>query len=84
MYFHFLSLSTNKPHPKAAVPVIEWPVPLARPEISLSFQICDDGFFVLSQGKRESRDLLCGWQWTTGRLAMVSHTPAEGNDGTDD
>jgi hypothetical protein len=73
MHFHFFSLSTGQPHPKAAVNPIEWPTALARKKISLSFQICDDGFYVLSQrNQREGTDQLCGWQWTTGRLAVVS------------
>jgi hypothetical protein len=75
MHFHFLSLSTGQPHPKAAVNPIEWPTALARKKISLSFQICDDGFYVLSQrNQREGTDQLCGWQWTTGRLAVVSQS----------
>jgi hypothetical protein len=73
MLFHLLSLSTGLPHPMAATSPIEWPTALARRKISLSFQICDDGFFVLSQrNQREGTDQLCGWQWTTGRLAVVS------------
>ena len=79
MHFHFLSLSTSQPHPKAAINPIEWPTALARKKIQLSFQICDDGFYVLSQrNQREGTDQLCGWQWTTGRLAVVSQLSAAG------
>jgi hypothetical protein len=73
MHFHFVTLSTHKPHPKASSPVIDWPTTIPRRTISLSFQICDDGFFVLNQRKSPEgpQDQLYGWQWTTGRLAMV-------------
>lgn len=73
MHFHLLSLSTHEPHPRASIPVLQWPVSLLRRNISLAFQICDDGMFVLSQnipGRPHCQ--LSGWQWTTGRLAVVS------------
>jgi hypothetical protein len=75
MHFHLLSLSTNQSHPKAAVNPIEWPTALAKKEVSLSFQICDDGLYILSQRNQlEGTDRLCGWQWTTGRHAVVSQS----------
>ena len=73
MCFHFLSLSTFEPHPRAANPTLEWPVTLHRKKVSLGFQICDDGFFVLNHNSPGGPDdQVCGWQWTTGRLAVVS------------
>ena len=73
MHFHLLTLSAFSPHPRAAQAILEWPETLLHPEISLGFQICDDGLFVLRHNSRGGPyDQLCGWQWTTGRLAVVS------------
>jgi hypothetical protein len=73
MLIHLLSLSTFEPHPRASRPILEWPVPLYRRKISLGFQICDDGLFILHHNQPgPSHDMVCGWQWTTGRLAVVS------------
>ncbi|GFZ49682.1 hypothetical protein JCM24511_07084 [Saitozyma sp. JCM 24511] len=72
MVIHLLSLSTFEPHPRASRPVLEWPVPLYRRKISLGFQICDDGLFILHHNQPgPSHDMVCGWQWTTGRLAVT-------------
>ena len=73
MHFHLLALSSFEPHPRAADTILDWPLTMQRREISLGFQICDDGFFVLKHNTRHGpHDQLCGWQWTTGRLAVVS------------
>jgi hypothetical protein len=75
MYFHLLSLSTFEPHPRAAQAIVAWPMTLPRRRISLGFQICDDGLFVLNHKlPGGAHDQVCGWQWTTGRLAVVSHS----------
>ncbi|EIW71369.1 hypothetical protein TREMEDRAFT_27933 [Tremella mesenterica DSM 1558] len=72
MVFHLLSLSTFEPHPKATRPALEWPIILTKKKISLGFQICDDGLFVLKHNARGGpKDQVCGWQWTTGRLAVT-------------
>lgn len=79
MVIHLLSLSTFEPHPRASRPVLEWPVPLYRRKISLGFQICDDGLFILHHNQPgPSHDMVCGWQWTTGRLAVVSDRGSAG------
>ena len=73
MNFHLLTLSTFEPHPRAEHPILTWPMPFGRHRVSLCFQICDDGLFVLHHNNpRGPHDQLCGWQWTTGRLAVVS------------
>jgi hypothetical protein len=73
MYFHLKSLSTFEPHPRAPADPLKWPQELPRRSVQLGFQICDDGLFVLRHNQRiGSTDRLCGWQWTTGRLAVVS------------
>lgn len=77
MHFHLLTLSTFQPHPRAAETILDWPLTMARRKISLGFQICDDGFFVLNHNiPGGPHDQLCGWQWTTGRLAVVSEPGA--------
>ena len=73
MRFHFLSLSTFESHPRAKRDVLDWPITLRMKDISLGFQICDDGFFVLNHNVMDGPpDHICGWQWTTGRLAVVN------------
>lgn len=73
MHFHLLSLETFEPHPLARKKVLEWPETLVVPRIELSFQICDEGLFVIKHNTPDGpADLLCGWQWTTGRLGVVS------------
>ena len=73
MIFHFLSLETLEPHPLARSETLVWPEALIQPGISLGFQICDDGFFVLKHNSPGGPyDQICGWQWTTGRLGVVS------------
>lgn len=70
--FHLLSLETLEPHPLARQQVLEWPIVHSRKEVSLGFQICDDGMFVLNHNIRSGQyDQICGWQWTSGRLAVV-------------
>ncbi|KAK8849728.1 hypothetical protein IAR55_005063 [Kwoniella newhampshirensis] len=72
LHFHLLKLSTFTPHPLAAQTVLDWPHTIHRNRgASLGFQICDDGLFVLRNNVQGSRDQLCGWQWTTGRLAVT-------------
>ncbi|WWD20355.1 hypothetical protein CI109_104831 [Kwoniella shandongensis] len=72
LHFHLLTLSTFAPHPRAAQTVLDWPHTFNRNRhASLGFQICDDGLFVLRNNVQSSRDQLCGWQWTTGRLAVT-------------
>jgi hypothetical protein len=76
MKFHMLSLTTLERHPRAISQIIQWPVPLARKSIQLEFQICDDGFYVLKKGgHQDDSEQICGWQWTTGRLAVVAKPP---------
>lgn len=76
MHIHLLSLSTFEPHPRAAHPVLRWPTGLSRRKVTLGFQICDDGLFVMSHNQHISvNDQINGWQWTTGRHAVVSHFP---------
>lgn len=73
MLFHLFSLSTFEPHPRAAFETMTWPEALSQPRISLGFQICDDGLFVLKHNAPGGPyDQICGWQWTTGRLGVVS------------
>ncbi|WVQ75585.1 hypothetical protein IAR50_005213 [Cryptococcus sp. DSM 104548] len=71
---HLLTISTFRPHPKAKDPVLVWPtISLKTHPPSMGFQICDDGLYVMrnqSAGFR-GRDMLCGWQWTTGRHAVT-------------
>ncbi|WVQ78982.1 hypothetical protein IAT38_001074 [Cryptococcus sp. DSM 104549] len=73
--FHLLTLSTFERHPRAANPELVWPGPvtsLTTRNSQLGFQISDDGLFVLRNNIRGGgRDKLCGWQWTTGRLAVT-------------
>ncbi|OCF35179.1 hypothetical protein I316_03221 [Kwoniella heveanensis BCC8398] len=71
LHLHLLTLSTFEPHPLAAKPVLEWPVRLPHKVSTLGFQICDDGLFVLRNSGAAMKDHLCGWQWTTGRLAVT-------------
>jgi len=73
MHFHLLSLSTFQAHPLATKPILTWPIALTRPRVSLCFQICDDGLYVLHHHTPHGpHDYLVGWQWTTGRHAIVS------------
>lgn len=73
MYIHLVTLSTFEPHPRAKVPVLKWPETLARPRVTLNFQICDDGLFVMLNNSFDGPvDSILGWQWTTGHHAMVS------------
>lgn len=76
MFLHLFSLETLEPHPRAKKPILEWPDTLAIPRIELGFQICDDGLFVLKHHRQlgPQNDKLYGWQWTTGRLGVVSIT----------
>ncbi|WVO17172.1 hypothetical protein L204_104864 [Cryptococcus depauperatus] len=78
IFFHILALSTFEPHPQATEHLLKWPGRLSasssRPP-SLGFQICDDGFYVLANHRPGTRDLLAGWQWTTGRLAITLPAP---------
>ncbi|WVR08002.1 hypothetical protein IAU60_005046 [Kwoniella sp. DSM 27419] len=72
LYIHLLTLSTFSPHPLAAKAVLEWPTTLGSTSSSLGFQICDDGLFILrNNAPAHQGDHLCGWQWTTGRLAVT-------------
>ncbi|WVF68505.1 hypothetical protein IAT40_003272 [Kwoniella sp. CBS 6097] len=71
LHLHLLTLSTFTPHPLASKPVLDWPVTMASRVHSLGFQICDDGLFVLRNNSSGMKDHLCGWQWTTGRLAVT-------------
>lgn len=74
MHFHLLTLRTFEPHPRAQNAVLSWPIALTRKKVSLCFQICDDGMFVMHHHTPGGpQDLVVGWQWTTGRLAVVSH-----------
>lgn len=70
MYIHLLSLTDFDMHPEAAVPVLEWPLPLTRRVISLEFQICDDNLFIMNKARQGSR--LVGWNWRKGKQIMVS------------
>lgn len=76
MYFHLITLSAAEPHPLAGTKILEWPNVLSAPDVTLSFQICDDGFFVMKHRPHRPGltevDQVVGWQWTTGRQAMVS------------
>lgn len=76
MYIHLLSLSTYEPHPRAQDPMLKFPCALPRKEVHLDFQILDDMIHIMSKemGDEEDRlpDHLMGWQWTTGRLCVVS------------
>ncbi|KAK4688537.1 DNA cross-link repair 1A protein, partial [Tremellales sp. Uapishka_1] len=76
MHFHLYSLSTFQPHPKAKNPVIKWPIPLRRRDVSLGFQICDDTLVVLHHnGRGGVRDFLNGYDWPTGRHIMTLRAP---------
>lgn len=81
MEFHLFSLSTFEPHPKAEQHIIEFPVHLKVKDITLDFQICDDGLYVLSKSMStfghagSLADLLYGWQWTTGRCHVSLEAP---------
>ncbi|ODN95277.1 hypothetical protein L198_04668 [Cryptococcus wingfieldii CBS 7118] len=71
---HLLTISTFQPHPKAKDPVIVWPgISLKTQAPSMGFQICDDGLYVMRNQSTGfgGRDMLCGWQWTTGRHAVT-------------
>ncbi|KAL7425252.1 hypothetical protein Q5752_000940 [Cryptotrichosporon argae] len=73
LHFHLLALSTFEPHPLAAQPVLDFPDHVSRRRPSLGFQICDDGFYVLYHNAGANvRDRVHGWQWTTGRHAVVA------------
>jgi len=73
MRLHLLTISTFEPHPLAREEELIWPEPLSRPRVVLGFQICDDGLYVLKHNMSgPSPGRLCGWQWTTGRLGVVS------------
>ncbi|OWZ53012.1 hypothetical protein C368_04577 [Cryptococcus neoformans 125.91] len=73
---HLFTLSTFQPHPRAKEHILTWPSgTLYGRAPSLGFQICDDGLFVLKNHHRGSKDMLCGWQWTTGRLAVTLIAP---------
>ena len=75
MLLHLMTLSTFEPHPRAPREPLKWPVDLPRRKVELGFQICDDGLYVLRHNQRlGATDRICGWQWTTGRLAVVSYT----------
>lgn len=76
MKFHLLSLTTFERHPRARNGVLQWPVPITRRAVQLEFQICDDGFYVLKKGgHQDDSEQIVGWQWTTGRLAVVAKPP---------
>lgn len=73
---HLFTLSTFQPHPRAKEHILTWPSgTLYGRAPSLGFQICDDGLLVLKNHHRGSKDMLCGWQWTTGRLAVTLIAP---------
>lgn len=78
MFIHLLSLSTFEPHPLAQDPMLQFPVALPDRNIHLDFQILDDMIHVMSKAMEEEHsneripDHIIGWQWTTGRLCVVS------------
>lgn len=77
MNLHLLSLSTCEPHPLAQEPVLKYPVDMPRRAVHLDFQILDDMIHVMSKemkgGEEKIPEHIVGWQWTTGRIHVVSN-----------